>query len=138
MIYYKRRKEDNTVDKRIRNFYIFLSVLLFVVEVCIALFVRDKIVRPYVGDILVTLLLCSVIRCFIPIKIKMLSLYVFIFSAFVEIGQYFNYVKILRLDNIKFFSVLMGTSFSFIDIMCYALGCLLFVAIEVLLNKTHA
>ena len=40
--------------KRFSYFLIFCS--LMAVEVCIALFVHDSFIRPYVGDMLVTLL----------------------------------------------------------------------------------
>ena len=124
--------------KRKRLIYILIFAFLLLTEVFIALYVHDRIVRSYVGDVLVTILLCALVRIFIPTKIRFLPLYVFIFSAFVEVGQYFNYVKLLGLGNIKFFSVLMGTSFSWVDIMCYAIGCLVFYLIDVILNKhTH-
>lgn len=41
--------------KRLSYFLIFCS--LMAVEICIALFVHDSLIRPYVGDMLVTLLL---------------------------------------------------------------------------------
>ena len=121
--------------KRKRVIYAFISIVLLLTEVFIALFVHDRIIRPYVGDILVTILLCAVIRIFIPNNIRFLPIYVFIFSIFVEVGQYFNYVKLLGLSNIKFFSVLMGTSFSWIDIVCYAVGCLIFFIIETTVKR---
>ena len=46
--------------KRFSYFLIFCS--LMAVEVCIALFVHDSFIRPYVGDMLVTLLLCCMAR----------------------------------------------------------------------------
>ncbi len=121
--------------KRNRIIYAVLFAVLLITEVVIALFVHDRIIRPYIGDVLVTLLLCALIRSFIPDKIRFLAVYVFIFSVFVEVGQYFNYVKLLGLSDIKFFSILMGTSFSWIDIICYAVGCLIFFVIEITLKR---
>ncbi len=121
--------------KRNRIIYAVLFAVLLITEVVIALFVHDRIIRPYIGDVLVTLLLCALIRSFIPDKIRFLAVYVSIFSVFVEVGQYFNYVKLLGLSDIKFFSILMGTSFSWIDIICYAVGCLIFFVIEITLKR---
>ena len=121
--------------KRKRIIYALLSAFLLLSEIFIALFVHDRIIRPYVGDVLVTTLLCALVRIFLPNKIRFLSLYVLVFATLVEIGQYFDYAELLGLSNIEFFSVLMGRSFSFVDIICYAIGCAVFSVIEITLNK---
>ncbi len=116
--------------KRRRRFYAALFMAIFVIEAVIALFVKDNFVRPYLGDALVTVLLCAFLRIFFVKGISLLPLYVFLFSVVIEIMQYFDYVKLLGLDKITFFSVIMGRSFSFIDIVCYAVGCILFFFID--------
>lgn len=114
--------------KRIGYAVAFAVILL--VEVLIALFVRDAFIRPYGGDILVTVLICCFVRIFFPDKIKLLPLWVFLFAIAVEAGQYFDYVTLLGLGDIAFFRVLLGTSFSVADIVCYGAGCLLFYGAE--------
>lgn len=109
--------------KNRRILYASIFCGLLAVEVCIALFVNDSFIRPYVGDMLVTLLLCCVCRVIIPSKIRLLPLYVFAFSACVEIGQYFDLVALLGLADNRFLSVLMGRTFSWLDLLCYAVGC---------------
>ena len=113
-----------------RGIYAAAFVLLLIVEVLIALFVRDRFIRPYGGDILVTVLICCFVRIFFPKKIKLLPLLVFLFAAAVEVGQYFDYVTLLGLGEIEFFRILLGTSFSVADIFCYGAGGLLFWAVE--------
>ena len=108
-------------NKRLLYAAIFLGLLF--VEICIALFIHDSFVRPYVGDILVTLLLCCLCRIVIPNKVRLLPLYVFIFASIVEIGQYFDLVSLLGLANNRFLSVLLGRTFSWLDLVCYAFGC---------------
>lgn len=119
---------------RITNAVIFL--LLLFAEIIIALFVRDNFIRPYFGDVLVTILICSFIRIFIPKGIRALPAYVLVFAIAVEVGQYFNMVKVLGIENSRFFSILLGTSFSIIDIICYAAGCLCFFVFEFLYNRS--
>ena len=121
---------SDKVKKRLP--YAAAFVLLLAVEVLIALFVRDAFIRPYGGDILVTVLICCFVRIFFPEKIKLLPLWVFLFAAAVEAGQYFDYVTLLGLGDIEFFRILMGTSFSVADILCYGAGCLLFWLAEFL------
>lgn len=118
--------------RRIIYALLFLTVLLS--EILIALFVNDNFVRPYVGDMLVTVLICCFVRIFFPTGVKLLPIYVFIFASAVEAGQYFDMVKLLGLENNAFLSVLLGRTFSFPDILCYAVGCLAFFGIEMCLQ----
>jgi len=120
---------------KLRIGYGLLFLLLLITEVAIAVFVHDRIVRPYVGDVLVTVLLCSLCRVLIPTGVKALPGYVFLFAAAVEIGQYFDIVKLLGLDGNGFLSVLLGRTFSAMDLVCYAVGCLVFFFVEILLQK---
>lgn len=121
---------------RPRLIYAAVFLLLLITEVIIALFVRDAFIRPYGGDILVTVLLCTLVRILFPKGIKLLPLYVFIFSVLVEFAQYINIVKLLGLSDIAFFRIIVGTSFSWIDIICYGAGCILFFVFEGLILKS--
>ena len=119
----------------LRTVFALMSVFIFITEVLTALFVRDNFVRPYIGDVLVTVLICSFLRVIFPQKIKVLPILVFIFALFVEIGQYFDFVSLLGLGHIRFFKILLGATFSFADIICYFLGCLIFYLLERFLIK---
>jgi len=121
---------------RPRLIYAAVFLLLLITEVIIALFVRDAFLRPYGGDILVTVLLCTLVRILFPKGIKLLPLYVFIFSVLVEFAQHINIVKLLGLSDIAFFRIIVGTSFSWIDIICYGAGCILFFVFEGLILKS--
>ena len=113
---------------------LFLTVLLS--EILIALFVNDNFVRPYLGDMLVTVLICCFVRIFFPKGVKLLPVYVFIFASAVEVGQYFDIVKLLGLENNTFLSVLLGRTFSLADIFCYAVGCILFFGAELCIRRS--
>lgn len=110
--------------------YALITLGLLAVEVLIALFIHDKFIRPYVGDMLVTVLLCAFLRIFIPEKVKLLPLYVFVFAAGVEVLQYFRIVEVLGLSDNRFFSVLIGSVFDVKDIVCYGVGCVVFTICE--------
>lgn len=102
---------------------------IFLIEVLIALFVRDDFIRPYGGDILVTVLICCFVRIFF-LKVRFLPLWVFLFAAAVEVGQAFDFVSLMGLGEIAFFRILLGSTFSWADIVCYAAGCALFRGTE--------
>ena len=104
---------------------------IFLVELFIALFVRDKFIRPYVGDMLVVVLVYTCVRVLLPEKPRLLPLYVFLFAAGVEALQGMRIVELLGLQDNRFFSVLIGTTFDWKDIACYGVGCLLLGVWEV-------
>lgn len=120
---------------RKRIIYAVFFTSIFIAEVLIALFLNDNFIRPYVGDVLVTVLICCFIRIFIPDKLKSLPIWVFLFATAVEIGQYFDFVSLLGLGDIKFFRILLGTTFSFADLICYAVGCAVFFTSEKIIYR---
>lgn len=118
-----------TMKKR-RLLYGGLFLALLLIEILIALFVRDNFVRPYLGDVLVTVLLGCFVRLFLPRRLPALPLYVFVFAVAVEMAQYFDVVALLGLQDSVFFSTLIGRSFAWEDILCYVVGCLVFFGID--------
>lgn len=118
-----------------RKMYIIATILLLIVEVLIALYVNDAFVRPYVGDVLVVVVIYTFVRCLIPEKIRLLPLYIFLFAAGVEMLQYFQIVKWLGLENNRFFATLIGTVFDLKDVICYAVGCIVLGIYEFIVWK---
>lgn len=113
-----------------RLIYAFATIILIAVEVLIALFVHDNFVRPYIGDVIVVVVVYCFVRIIIPEKVYLLPLYVFLFAAMVEVLQYFHIVDLLGLGNSTFFRVLIGGVFDLKDILCYGAGCLLLGVFE--------
>lgn len=116
-----------------RVIYIILTILLLAVEVAIALFVHDSFVRPYIGDVLVVIVVYTFIRIWFPDKFRLLPLYVFLFAAGVEVLQYFELVKLMGIKEHSFLGILLGSVFDVKDILCYAVGCLLLAGYEIFL-----
>ncbi|MBD5160079.1 MAG: DUF2809 domain-containing protein [Ruminococcus sp.] len=116
--------------------YITGFFLLLIVEVLIAIFISGGFIRNYFGDVIVV----WVVYCFVKIfhveqNSYITALGVMIFAYLVEFLQYIHIVDILGLGNIKFFRVLIGTSFSVIDLLCYSAGTLVTVIIIFLKSK---
>jgi len=112
----------------LKSFLLFL--LIFVIEVIIALYVKDSIIRPYGGDVLVVILMYCFIRSFIRIKSLYLAIAVLFFAYAVEIGQYFNLVEALGVQDNKIMRTIIGSSFSWGDIACYTFGAILCYLID--------
>ena len=113
--------------------YGIVTMILLAVEVFIALFVHDSFIRPYVGDVLVVIVIYSFIRILIPQRCKLLPLWIFLFAAGWEVLQLFHMVDLLGLGESRFFRILIGSVFDWKDIVCYAVGCLLLAVYEMIL-----
>lgn len=115
--------------------YLFFTVLLFLIELAIALFVKDTVIRPFVGDVLVVCLIYCFLRIFLQAEYRKIALGVLFFACLIEIGQYFDYVKLLGLENNRIPSVAMGRTFEWTDFLAYFTGFLLIILLEFLSEK---
>ncbi|KQT22474.1 hypothetical protein ASG31_02685 [Chryseobacterium sp. Leaf404] len=115
--------------------YLLLTLLLFGIEVLIAtVFKNNFFIRAYLGDVIVVMLLYTFVRTFLKINSIRLISGIFIFSCIVEFAQYFNIAEKLGFQKGSLMYIVVGNSFSWIDILCYAIGCLL-LFVPVYLNR---
>ena len=77
--------------------YFGLTILLFAVEVFIALYVHDDFIRPYVGDVLVVVLIYCCIQSFLKVAVMPTAVFVLFFAIGIETLQYCNLVERLGL-----------------------------------------
>lgn len=112
-----------------------IAIIIFLIEVIIALYIKDKIIRPFVGDILVVLFIYYFIKAFINTKTINIAIFTLIFSFVVEILQYFNFVEMIGLGHNKAARIIIGTSFSWIDLLCYFIEFVLLFFIDEDLKK---
>ena len=117
-----------------RIFYIISFLVIFCIEVFIALYGRDSFVRPYRGDALVVVLVYSFVRIFIPTGVPRLPFYVFLFACFVEVLQYFQLVETLGITN-RALRIILGSTFDWKDIVCYGAGCILIFLFEQIFRR---
>jgi len=108
--------------KKERLFHFAVFLLLLLAEVYIALYVHDSFVRPYLGDVLVVVVLYFFLRIFIPKDHIWLLGAIFLFAVLVEILQYFHLAELLGITN-PVLRILLGSVFDVKDILCYGVGC---------------
>ncbi len=113
-----------------RLIYFALFLLILAVEIIIALFVKDSIIRPFVGDALVVVLIYCFLRIFLNYAPLKLAFGVLIFAIVIEILQFFDYVKLLGLQDNRFLSIMMGRTFEWSDFVAYLGGFLLIITGE--------
>jgi hypothetical protein len=106
---------------------------MFFIEVFIALYVKDAIIRPYGGDFLVVILLYFFVQIFIEEDRLYIAIGVLLFAYGVEILQYFNIVEVLGLKGNRLAEIVIGTGFSWWDMLAYTLGAATIYWIEFIL-----
>lgn len=105
------------------------------IEVIIALYVHDEIIRPYIGDVLVVILLYCLVKSFIDAPIFPTALGILAFSYLIEVQQYLHYVEWFGLQNNRLASIILGTSFAWTDLVAYTVGIIIVVFSERVINK---
>ncbi len=108
-------------------------VLLFLTEIIIGIYGLG-IVRAYVGDVLVVILLYCLIRIFTKALPKTLPLWMFGVGCAAEIMQYFHLSDLLGFERGSLPAILIGTSASWWDVVSYAIGAALIYAAMFILH----
>lgn len=110
--------------------YALAALALFTIEVLIAVFVHDGFVRPYLGDVIVILLIYSFFRAFFNIGVMPALFMTISFALTIEALQFMNLVDRLGLRHSKLATTILGSSFSWADIACYYIGGVLILVWE--------
>jgi hypothetical protein len=110
--------------------YFLLAVLIFFIEVFIALYVHDAFVRPYLGDVLVVILIYCFVKSFFDWPVLPVAMSVLAFSFAVETLQYFNIIEILGLEKSNLARTIIGTSFAWLDLLTYVIGITIVLFVE--------
>ncbi|MGV4414814.1 ribosomal maturation YjgA family protein [Chryseobacterium sp. T1] len=110
-----------------------IALIIFVVEVLIATTFKDIFfVRAYLGDVFVVMLMYYFVKAFVIINPTKLIIGLVIFSFIIEFLQYFHFGELLGLKDNKVAMIVLGNSFSWIDIICYLVGGIILYLIEAL------
>lgn len=120
---------------RFNRIYCILALLLLVIEIMIALYVHDAIIRPYIGDLLVVILIYCCIRCVTRMPVIPAAAVTLAFAFCVETLQYFHIVEVLGLSDSRFANTVIGTSFAWMDIIAYIAGTVLLLVTEAIISR---
>jgi hypothetical protein len=115
---------------RIRFGHLAAAAILFVVEVVIALFVRDAFVRPYLGDVLATAMVYFAARSIAPVGRRLAACAAFGLGVVIELGQALDVLEHLGLGQQPWARVVFGGVFDLKDLACYAVGVGLAVLVD--------
>jgi Protein of unknown function (DUF2809) len=110
--------------------YLYLSIILFALEIIIAKYIHDDFIRPYIGDLLVVVLIYCFLKSFLNVHYLKMAIAVLIFSYCIEALQFIKLVNIVGLQNYKWARIIIGTSFSWIDMLMYTIGIIIVIVVE--------
>ncbi|MPT31104.1 MAG: DUF2809 domain-containing protein [Chryseobacterium sp.] len=103
-----------------------IAVFIFLVEILIATKLKDLFfVRAYLGDVFVVMLIYYFIKAFFGFNSTKLIIGIFIFSCMIEFAQYFHFGELMGFKDNRIMMIVLGNSFSWLDILCYFAGCLI-------------
>lgn len=112
--------------------YFLVTIFIFIVEVLIATVFKDIFwLRAYFGDVLVVVLIYTFIQSFFELNKTKTIIGVLVFSFVIEILQHFHFAELLGFKDNRVAMIVLGNSFSWIDLLCYAIGCAMIWLIDV-------
>lgn len=110
------------------------AMLVFIVEVAIAAFFHDTLVRPYLGDSLAVVLVYLALRAVTPLDIGRSVAIALAIACAIELGQWFHLADLIGLHD-HLLRVVLGTGFDPVDFLAYAGGAAAVALIEAALRS---
>ena len=101
-----------------------IGVIILVIEIYIAIFIKGGFIRHYIGDVLATAMLYAFGRAVFRVAPINLAICVFVISLFIEALQYLKILEILGVKS-SILRIIFGGTFDWTDIICYLAGCIL-------------
>jgi hypothetical protein len=109
----------------VKVIHLSLALAIFVTEVLIATVLsRVPFVRASLGDYLVVMLIYHFLQGCHTFSPRSLAVGVFLFACLVEGAQYLHLASVLGLRRGSVLAIILGSTFSWSDILMYLLGCL--------------
>lgn len=108
--------------KHIHLRYAIPALILFIIEIIIAVFVNDRFIRPFGGDFLVVIFLYCFVLSFWRIDPWKVALGVGVFSFLIEFMQLLGFLSFMGWENSKLAILIFGIRFQAMDLLMYTLG----------------
>ncbi|QNQ08336.1 ribosomal maturation YjgA family protein [Sphingomonas alpina] len=121
---------------KFRLSYALAALALFAVEIAIALFVHDRLIRPHIGDSLAVILLYLALRAVTPLRVMPAAGIALAVAVAIEFGQLFGLIGALGLSGNIAARFLLGAGFDPLDFIAYAAGALFVIAVERMRRRT--
>jgi hypothetical protein len=118
-----------------RGYYAIAALVIFAVEVVIALYVRDDFVRPYLGDLLAVMLVYCAVRAVMGAGMFAALGFALGLALAIEVAQLFDVLGALGLGGNRVARIVLGGSFDVLDLAAYAAGGVAIIVVEAMLRR---
>jgi hypothetical protein len=117
---------------KLRIPYALSAVAIFVIEILIALFVHDAVIRPYIGDSLAVILVYLGLRAITSLRFVPALLTALAIAFAIEFGQMFHLIDALGLRGNRIAGFILGGYFDVKDLAAYVVGAVVTLSVEAL------
>ncbi len=113
-----------------RLYYLIAFILLFCVEFAIATYLKGGFIRGYLGDLLVVILVYAGLMTVSILSVKTGLLTTGIVALSIELLQLIDLTQYFEGNAKKVATLVLGSHYSWLDLLMYALGILLVWLLE--------
>ena len=124
------------VNIKKRVVYLTIAIVLFLVEFWIERNFQQGFIRYYLGDYLVAILLYTLFMCICLPRYFPAAMAVLFACYVTEAFQWMDILSMLHIKKTRVTNILLGSTFSWTDILCYTMGVLTVFFVEFRLDKS--
>lgn len=111
--------------------YFTAFIVLILIESYIAIYIKQGFIRFVLGDYLAVILLYCLTKSFTKLKPIYTAIFILGISFCVELLQLIDILELLNINKNTLTNLVLGTTFSFEDLIAYTLGVTTILLIDI-------
>ena len=121
-----------------RAIYLLIFLFLLGVEIAIATYLKTGFIRAYLGDLLVVILLYCLLMSTLKPSVKTGLILTLAIAFAIELLQLVNLTKFFPQEYKQLATLVLGSHFSWLDLLMYVLGIVVAGITELVLHKRYS
>lgn len=121
-----------------RAIYFLIFLFLLGVEIAIATYLKTGFIRAYLGDLLVVILLYCLLMSILKPSVKTGLILTLAIAFAIELLQLVNLTKFFPQEYKQLATLVLGSHFSWLDLLMYVLGIVVAGITELVLHKRYS
>ena len=121
-----------------RAIYFLIFLFLLGVEIAIATYLKTGFIRAYLGDLLVVILLYCLLMSTLKPSVKRGLILTLAIAFAIELLQLVNLTKFFPQEYKQLATLVLGSHFSWLDLLMYVLGIVVAGITELVLHKRYS
>ena len=121
-----------------RAIYFLIFLFLLGLEIAIATYLKTGFIRAYLGDLLVVILLYCLLMSILKPSVKTGLLLTLAIAFAIELLQLINLTRFFPQEYKQLATLVLGSHFSWLDLLMYVLGIVVAGITELVLQKRYS